>query len=73
MNSARALVALLLLAGVCCAMLMGFPGEATAAPFGCSTLGCGGGPDNCMSFSVIIKGATISVTCYIKAPPLPVQ
>jgi hypothetical protein len=54
-------------------MLMGIPGEATAAPFGCSTLGCGGGPDNCMSFSVIIKGATISVTCYIKAPPLPVQ
>jgi hypothetical protein len=74
MNRARSIVALLLLAGVCCATLIGIPGEAGAAPLGCSTLGCGGGPDNCMSISVSIKGAEISITCYVKAlPMLPVN
>jgi hypothetical protein len=70
MNRARSVVALLLLAGICCATLIGIPGEASAAPIGCSTLGCGGGPDNCMSISVSIKGAELSLTCYVKAPPM---
>ncbi len=71
MTSMRSLVALLLLAGILCVTLVGIPGEAAAAPIGCSTLGCGGGPDNCMSVSVTIKGASITISCYIKAPPLP--
>jgi hypothetical protein len=72
MTSMRSLVALLLLAGIFCVTLVGIPGEAVAAPIGCSTLGCGGGPDNCMSVSVTIKGASITISCYIKAPPLPI-
>ena len=70
MSRARSLVALLLLAGICCVTLMGIPEEAAAAPIGCTSLGCGGGPDCCMSVSVIIKGAEISITCYVKAAPL---
>lgn len=70
MSRARSLVALLLLAGICCVALMGIPEEAAAAPIGCTSLGCGGGPDCCMSVSVIIKGAEISITCYVKAAPL---
>jgi len=73
MSRARSLVALLLLAGICCVSLMGIPEEAAAAPIGCSTLGCGGGPDNCMSISVSIRGAEISITCYVKAAPLQLQ
>ncbi len=73
MNSTRSLIALLLLAGICCATLVGIPGEAAAAPIGCSSLGCAGGPDNCMSVSITIKGAEITLTCYIKAPPLQIH
>lgn len=73
MKHLRSVVAILLLAGVCCATLLGVPSEASAAaPFGCSHIGCGGGPDNCMSVEVAIKGVSISVTCYMRAPALPI-
>lgn len=69
MKNVRSFVAILLLAGVCCILLLGAPEQASAAaPIGCSHIGCGGGPDNCMSVEVMIKGVSISVTCYMRAP-----
>jgi hypothetical protein len=66
MNTTHSVVALLLLAGVCCAMLLGFPAQAQAALISCSSFGCPGGPDNCMSVSGSIRGVTLTITCYLK-------
>jgi len=70
MSRAWSFVALLLLAGICCITLVGFTEHAVAAPIGCTSLGCGGGPDNCIAISIMIKGAEISVTCFVKAVPI---
>ena len=68
MNITHSVVALVLILGVCCVILLGFPGTAEAMPLiSCPTFGCPGGPDNCMSASVMIRGVVLSVTCYIKA------
>jgi hypothetical protein len=72
MNTTHSIVAVLLLAGVCCVMLLGLPGQAEALPLiSCPTFGCPGGPDNCMSASVNVRGVIISVTCYVKAIQMP--
>lgn len=68
MNATHSIVALVLLAGICCVMLVGFPAQAEALPLiSCPNFGCPGGPDNCMSASVIIRGVALQFTCYIKA------
>jgi hypothetical protein len=73
MNAMHSVVAVLLLIGVCCVMLLGMPGQAEAAPLiSCPTFGCPGGPDNCMSASISIRGVVIAVTCYVKAVQMPV-
>jgi hypothetical protein len=72
MNAMHSVVAIVLLAGVCCVMLLGLPGQAEAAPLiSCPTFGCPGGPDNCMSVSISIRGVIIAVTCYVKAVQMP--
>lgn len=68
MNTMHAAIALVLLLGVCCAMLLGFPAQAQAALLSCSSFGCPGGPDNCMSVSGSIRGVTLTITCYLKVP-----
>lgn len=73
MNTMRPVIAGVLLAGVACLMLLGIPQAAEAAPLvSCPTFGCPGGPDQCMSASVTVKGGiTIAITCYIKAVQIP--
>jgi hypothetical protein len=71
MNATHSIVALLLLAGICCVMLISFPGQAEALPLiSCPNFGCPGGPDNCMSASVMIRGVVLTFTCYIRAVQL---
>ncbi len=73
MKPVRSYIAILLLAGVCCVTLLGVPAQATAAaPFGCSQIGCSGGPDNCMAVEISIKGVSIAVTCFMRAPAGPI-
>jgi hypothetical protein len=73
MNATHSVVALVLLVGVCCAMLLGFPSQAQAALISCSSFGCPGGPDNCISATVMIRGVSLTFTCYIKVVQQQVQ
>ena len=72
MNAMHSIVAVLLLVGVCCVMLLGIPDR--PKPRRSSHVrpsDAPGGPDNCMSASISIRGVVIAVTCYVKAVQMP--
>ena len=59
---------LLLLLVAAIAVVPVLPAQAGATIAGCGWFNCNGGPDQCVSISISVRGVAVSVTCYTLAP-----